>query len=157
MKVLSFCANASVQAPAPPGGCKDLPRCIAWYWAACRMYSETDSKRRQPCAQVMAEVMGAEAALVRAQFVSGTHAIATALFAVLRPGDELLAVVGKPYDTLEEVIGLRGTPGKPSIATSAQHLLNIASGQAGPDACPGCSVAFCLMTPGSHACAAMHC
>lgn len=55
--------------------------------------------------------MGAEAALVRTQFVSGTHAIATALFAVLRPGDELLAVAGKPYDTLEEVIGLRGTPG----------------------------------------------
>ena len=59
--------------------------------------------------------MGAEAALVRAQFVSGTHAIATALFAVLRPGDELLAVAGKPYDTLEEVIGLRGTPGKPNF------------------------------------------
>ena len=51
----------------------------------------------------MAEVMGAEAAIVRIQFVSGTHAIATALFAVLRPGDELLAVAGKPYDTLEEV------------------------------------------------------
>jgi hypothetical protein len=53
--------------------------------------------------QIMAEVMGAEAALVRIQFVSGTHAIATALFAVLRPGDTLLAVAGKPYDTLEEV------------------------------------------------------
>lgn len=70
----------------------------------------------------MAEVMGAEAALVRTQLVSGTHAIATALFAVLRPGDELLAVAGKPYDTLEEVIGLRGTPGKPSISALAQHL-----------------------------------
>ena len=57
--------------------------------------------------------MGAKAALVRTQFVSGTHAIATALFAVLRPGDEVLAVAGKPYDTLEEVIGLRGTPGAP--------------------------------------------
>jgi cystathionine beta-lyase family protein involved in aluminum resistance len=61
--------------------------------------------------QIMAEVMGGEAALMRAQFVSGTHAIATALFSVLRPGDELLAVAGKPYDTMEEVIGLRGTPG----------------------------------------------
>ena len=50
----------------------------------------------------MALVMGAEAAAVRAQFVSGTHAIASALFACLRPGDELLAVAGAPYDTLEE-------------------------------------------------------
>lgn len=54
--------------------------------------------------QIMAEVMGAEAALVRIQFVSGTHAISTALFSALRPGDELLAVAGKPYDTLEEVL-----------------------------------------------------
>ncbi len=46
-------------------------------------------------AQVWAEVMGAEAALVRLQLVSGTHAIATALAAVLRPGDELLAVAGR--------------------------------------------------------------
>lgn len=45
--------------------------------------------------QVMAEVMGAEAALVRIQFVSGTHAISTALSTVLRPGDTLLAVAGK--------------------------------------------------------------
>lgn len=58
--------------------------------------------------QIFAEVMGAEAALVRVQFVSGTHAIAAALFGVLRPGDELLSVVGQPYDTLEEVIGQRG-------------------------------------------------
>ncbi|BAW96984.1 putative aluminum resistance protein [[Synechococcus] sp. NIES-970] len=57
--------------------------------------------------QVYAEVMGAEAALVRVQFVSGTHAIAAALYGVLRPGDEMLAVAGAPYDTLEEVIGLR--------------------------------------------------
>ncbi|ANV85647.1 aluminum resistance family protein [Picosynechococcus sp. PCC 7003] len=57
--------------------------------------------------QVYAEVMGAEAALVRVQLVSGTHAIATALYGVLRPGDEMLAVAGTPYDTLEEVIGLR--------------------------------------------------
>lgn len=57
---------------------------------------------------VFAKVFGTEAALVRGQFASGTHAIATALFGVLRPGDELLAVTGHPYDTLEEVIGLRG-------------------------------------------------
>lgn len=50
---------------------------------------------RRFMAQVMAEVMGAEAALVRIQLVSGTHAISTALFSVLRPGDELLAVAGR--------------------------------------------------------------
>ena len=58
--------------------------------------------------RVFADVMQAEAAAVRVQLVSGTHAIACALFGVLRPGDELLAVAGPPYDTLEEVIGLRG-------------------------------------------------
>jgi cystathionine beta-lyase family protein involved in aluminum resistance len=58
--------------------------------------------------RVFAQIMGAEAAAVRVQFVSGTHAIASALFGVLRPGDEMLAVAGHPYDTLEEVIGLRG-------------------------------------------------
>ncbi|OKH19501.1 aminotransferase class I/II-fold pyridoxal phosphate-dependent enzyme [[Limnothrix rosea] IAM M-220] len=62
---------------------------------------------RETLDKVYAEVMGAEAAIVRIQFVSGTHAIAAALYGVLRPGDELLAVVGAPYDTLEEVIGLR--------------------------------------------------
>jgi cystathionine beta-lyase family protein involved in aluminum resistance len=58
---------------------------------------------------VFAASLGAEDALVRHNFVSGTHALATALFAVLRPGDTLLAVTGRPYDTLEEVIGLRGS------------------------------------------------
>lgn len=63
---------------------------------------------RETLDRVFAEVMGAEAAIVRVQFVSGTHAIASALFGVLRPGDEILSVTGQPYDTLEEVIGLRG-------------------------------------------------
>lgn len=67
-----------------------------------------DDLGRQVLDRVFAEIVGAEAALVRVQFVSGTHAIATALYGVLRPGDEMLAVVGPPYDTLEEVIGLRG-------------------------------------------------
>lgn len=66
--------------------------------------------------EVMAAVMGAEAAAVRIQFVSGTHAIAAGLYGCLRPGDELLAVAGSPYDTLEEVIGIRGTPGAGSLA-----------------------------------------
>lgn len=67
-----------------------------------------DDLGRQTLDKVFADVMGAEAAAVRVQFVSGTHAIACCLFGVLRPGDEMLAVVGAPYDTLEEVIGLRG-------------------------------------------------
>lgn len=67
-----------------------------------------DDLGRQVLDQVFAEVMDAEAAAVRVQFVSGTHAIASALYGVLRPGDEMLAVAGAPYDTLEEVIGLRG-------------------------------------------------
>lgn len=67
-----------------------------------------DDLGRETLDKVFARAMGAEAAAVRVQFVSGTHAIACALFGVLRPGDEMLAVAGAPYDTLEEVIGLRG-------------------------------------------------
>ncbi|MEN9215078.1 MAG: methionine gamma-lyase family protein [Gloeomargarita sp. DG02_4_bins_56] len=62
---------------------------------------------REVLEQVFAQVMGAETALVRPQFFSGTHAIACALYGVLRPGDELLAVAGAPYDTLEPVLGIR--------------------------------------------------
>ncbi|WP_036919830.1 MULTISPECIES: methionine gamma-lyase family protein [unclassified Prochlorococcus] len=64
--------------------------------------------------KVFAIVLGAEKSAVRMQFVSGTHAISAALFGVLRPGDHLLSLTGKPYDTLEEVIGLRGK-GKGSL------------------------------------------
>ena len=60
---------------------------------------------RDKLAAVWAEVFAAEAALVRPQFVSGTHALATALFGILRPGDELLSLTGTPYDTLCTVIG----------------------------------------------------
>ncbi|MFM7548366.1 MAG: aminotransferase class I/II-fold pyridoxal phosphate-dependent enzyme [Cyanobium sp.] len=70
--------------------------------------------------RVFARVMQAEAAAVRLQFVSGTHAIAAALFGVLRPGDRLLALTGPPYDTLEEVIGVRGA-GMGSLADFGIH------------------------------------
>jgi cystathionine beta-lyase family protein involved in aluminum resistance len=63
---------------------------------------------REVLDRVMAKILGTEAALVRGQFVSGTHAIAAALFGVLRPGDHFISVSGDPYDTLEEVIGIRG-------------------------------------------------
>ena len=67
-----------------------------------------DDLGRETLDKVFAKVMQAESAVVRVQLVSGTHAIACALYGVLRPGDEMLAVAGAPYDTLEEVIGLRG-------------------------------------------------
>lgn len=59
---------------------------------------------RETLDSVFADVFGAESALVRHNFVNGTHAIATALFALLRPGDTMLSVTGTPYDTLHEVI-----------------------------------------------------
>ncbi len=66
---------------------------------------------RETLENVFADVFGTEKALVRPQIVSGTHAIALALFGVLRPGDELICAAGAPYDTLEEVIGTRGEHG----------------------------------------------
>ncbi|WP_096440592.1 MULTISPECIES: methionine gamma-lyase family protein [Bacillaceae] len=67
-----------------------------------------DDVGRDTLEQVYAEVFGTDAGLVRPQIVSGTHAISTALFGILRPGDELMYITGNPYDTLEEVIGIRG-------------------------------------------------
>ena len=65
--------------------------------------------------KVWAQVLGAEDALVRHNFVSGTHALTVALFGVLRPGDRMVAVTGKPYDTFEPVLGLQGKPGDGSL------------------------------------------
>lgn len=61
---------------------------------------------RDALQRVMAEVMGAEHALVRPQIASGTHALAVALFGLLRPGERLLSAAGRPYDTLTDVIGI---------------------------------------------------
>ncbi|MEG6586057.1 methionine gamma-lyase family protein [Dendrosporobacter sp. 1207_IL3150] len=67
---------------------------------------------REKLEEVWAEICGAEKALIRTQFVSGTHALATVLFGILRPGDELLSVTGTPYDTMQSVIGHHyDTPG----------------------------------------------
>ena len=65
---------------------------------------------RDTCEKVFAEVLGAEDSLVRGQFISGTHALTVALFAFLRPGDTMLSITGKPYDTLDEVIGIKENP-----------------------------------------------
>lgn len=65
---------------------------------------------RDTTEKVFAQVLGAEDALVRGQFISGTHALTVSLFALLRPGDTLLSITGKPYDTLDEVIGIQENP-----------------------------------------------
>lgn len=62
---------------------------------------------RDKIERIFASVLGAEDALVRTQLISGTHALTVTLFALLRPGDKLLSINGKPYDTLDEVIGIR--------------------------------------------------
>ncbi|MCD5322774.1 MULTISPECIES: aminotransferase class I/II-fold pyridoxal phosphate-dependent enzyme [Pontibacillus] len=68
-----------------------------------------DDMGRDKLEQVYAEVFGGEDALVRPQIVSGTHAITISLFGLLRPGNELLYITGAPYDTLEEIVGVRGS------------------------------------------------
>lgn len=70
---------------------------------------------REVIDKVFAQVLGTEDALVRFNFVSGTHALSVALFGVLRTGDKMVSVTGKPYDTLEEVIGLVGEKGNGSL------------------------------------------
>ena len=84
------------------------------HFASLTGYGHGD-QGREVLDRVFARVLGAEKAAVRLQFVSGTHAIAAALFGVLRPGDRMLSITGRPYDTLEEVIGLRGQ-GQGSLA-----------------------------------------
>ena len=74
-----------------------------------------DDRGREVLEEVWADVMGAEAAVVRQTIISGTHALSIGLFGILRPGDVMYSVAGKPYDTLEEVIGLSGTPGNGSL------------------------------------------
>ncbi|EPT8860573.1 TPA: aminotransferase class I/II-fold pyridoxal phosphate-dependent enzyme [Listeria innocua] len=66
-----------------------------------------DDEGRDTLERVYASVFRTEAALVRPQIISGTHAISTVLFGILRPGDELLYITGEPYDTLEEIVGIR--------------------------------------------------
>ncbi|MBE6156196.1 MAG: aminotransferase class I/II-fold pyridoxal phosphate-dependent enzyme [Firmicutes bacterium] len=65
---------------------------------------------RDKIERIFAKVLGAEDALVRNQFISGTHALTVALFALLRPNDTLLSISGLPYDTLHEIIGIRENP-----------------------------------------------
>ncbi len=69
-----------------------------------------DDIGRDTIEKVFADVLHAEDSLVRTQFISGTHAITVALFACLRPGDTMLSICGKPYDTLDSIIGIAENP-----------------------------------------------
>lgn len=85
-------------------------RVNAAHFAATTGYGYNDGGR-ETLERVYADTFHTETALVRPQITCGTHALAVALSANLRPGDELLSPVGKPYDTLEEVIGIRDSVG----------------------------------------------
>ncbi|MEE1350458.1 MAG: methionine gamma-lyase family protein [Clostridia bacterium] len=74
-----------------------------------------DDDGRDTLDKIYAQVFGAEDALVRHNWVNGSHTLSTMLYAILRPGDTLLALTGKPYDTLEEVIGIAGNDGDGSL------------------------------------------
>ena len=75
-----------------------------------------DDRGRDVLDLIWADVRGCEAAFVRHNIVNGTQALTIGLFGLLRPGDLMCSVAGKPYDTLEEVIGIQGTPGNGSLA-----------------------------------------
>lgn len=70
---------------------------------------------RETLDAVYAQAFGGEDAVVRHNFVNGTHTLSTALFGVLRPNDTMLSLTGSPYDTMEEVIGIRGEAGRGSL------------------------------------------
>ena len=76
---------------------------------------------RDTIEQVFAEVLGSEDALVRNQFISGSHALNVTFFALLRPGDTMLSISGEPYDTLHEVIGI-----KPNASSLKSFQINYA-------------------------------
>ncbi len=80
------------------------------HFAGSSGYGYTDDGR-DALERIYADVFHTEDALVRSQITCGTHAICTALFGNLRPGDEMLAISGKPYDTLDEIIGIRPSRG----------------------------------------------
>lgn len=83
-----------------------------------------DDEGRDTLERVYADVFRAEAALVRPQIISGTHAITISLFGVLRPGDELLYITGKPYDTLDSIVsgGEQDTGSLKDFGISYQHV-----------------------------------
>ena len=89
-------------------------RLSAEYFIASSGYG-TDDLGRDMLDKIYAQIFESEDALVRYNFISGTHTLSTMLFAVLRPGDLVCAITGKPYDTLEEVVGMTGDAGRGSL------------------------------------------
>lgn len=75
-----------------------------------------DDIGRDTLGEILSEALGTECALARPQIASGTHALALCLYGVLRPGDVMLSGAGKPYDTMEEVIGIAGAAGNGSLS-----------------------------------------
>lgn len=102
-----------------------------FHFAGSTGYGYND-RGREVLDLVYADVFGAEAGLVRPHFVSGTHTIGTALFGILRPGDELVYITGRPYDTLHKVIG------KPGDGTGSLQDFGIRYGEVAlqPDGTP---------------------
>ncbi len=92
-----------------------------------------DDLGRETCDAVFADALQAEAAMVRLQMVSGTHALAIGLNGCLRPGQTMLSITGRPYDTLEEVIGLRGNSPH-SLAAKGIHYTEISIFEPGSSA-----------------------
>ena len=90
-----------------------------------------DDRGRDVLDQIYARVFDAESAIVRSHIVNGTHALAIGLYGLLRPGDTLLSITGKPYDTLEEVIGIAGQPGNGSLADFGVKYACVELGQDG--------------------------
>ncbi len=80
---------------------------------------------RDKIEKIFAEVLGAESALVRSQFISGSHALTVCLFALLRPNDILLSITGKPYDTLDEVIGIKENPSSLASYNIKYHQIEL--------------------------------
>lgn len=76
---------------------------------------------RDKIEDVYASIFKAEDVLVRSQFISGTHAISTCLFALLRPGDIMLSISGKPYDTLDTIIGFNDNQSSLKPLISVMH------------------------------------
>lgn len=92
-----------------------------------------DDDGRDTLDKVFAQVFGAEDALVRHNWVNGSHTLSTMIWSALRPGDTLLSVTGKPYDTLEEVIGIAGEDGHGSLKDFGIHYEQIELSDGEPD------------------------
>ncbi len=83
---------------------------------------------REVIENIFCDIYKAEDALVRMQFISGTHTIATTLFGILRPGDTVLSINGKPYDTLDETLGIRENPSSLAVYGVKYEQIDLLSG-----------------------------